>query len=143
MVDKTPEEGIVTLLENASVGVFNSNEDWSIVIGTTIDQPDNLISVMGTSGKAPNPMWNIDFPSVQVKVRGANSNYVAARQKARDIKDALLGLPSQNVNGDRWTAINMIGDITPIGNDAKQRPMFTINFALIIEPTAAGNRLTQ
>lgn len=139
---KTPEEGIRDLLVAAQIGTFNATSGWSIVIGRFIDAPNTQIAIVGTGGKAPNPKWNIDYPSVQVRVRGNNSGYVEARQKARDIKDLLLGLPSQDVNGDRWTAVNMIGDITQTGFDQKERPVFAVNFALIIEPSVTGNRET-
>lgn len=143
MSSYTVEEGLRDLLVNAGVGAFNANTGWSIIIGTLVDTgPDTVICINQTGGKAPNPKYNIDYPSAQVRVRGISSGWIAARQKARDVKDALLGLPSQTINGDRWDAINMIGDITPMGIDANGRPSFVVNFSLIIEPAVTGNRLT-
>lgn len=139
----TVTQGIKDLLVGASIGVFPPDTgDWIINIGRLTDEQDQMIAVSRAGGKAPNPKWNIDFPSVQVRVRGGKNGYLAAEQKARNVKDCLLGLPSQDLNGDRWTAINMIGDIAPMGWDPNDRPIFALNFALIIEPAVAGNRST-
>lgn len=134
-------EGIKDLLiASPAIGAFNATSGWSIVYGKLIDKPDTQIVLNRTGGKTPNPKWNIDYPSVQIRVRAANSGFIAGEQKAQNIKDRLLGLPSQDLNGDRWTGIWMIGDITAIGYDELQRHSWTLNFSLIIEPTETGNR---
>lgn len=135
--------GIKDLLERSpAIGSFNSTTatGWSIVYGKVIDFPDQLIIINRSGGKNPNPKWNLDYPSVQIKVRGKNSDYAGGEGKAQAIKDRLLGLPSQDINGDRWTAIYLIADITSLGYDLKERPMWVLNFSLIIEPSSTGNR---
>lgn len=133
----SPEDGIKDLL------VANGGGSWTfgtnLFIGRMIDQPDNVTFVISRPGSPPNPRYLIDFPSIQVIVRGNEDSYVAARTLAVKAKDILLGLPSQDLNGDRWVAINMIGDMAYVGADPKQRHMFSINFALIIEPAASGD----
>lgn len=133
-------DGIKDLLVAANCGVFNTAGTWQIVIGQTTELTNTLIVINETGGKQSNPAWAIDYPSIQVKVRGNVNGYQAAREKIRDIKNALLGLPSQDLNGDRWTAINAIGDITSMGVDQNNRPSFVMNFALIVEPSNAGYR---
>jgi hypothetical protein len=144
MASNLVEEGIRALLEVAPAIAQHTNiaQDWYINIGNMLTSPVCQVSVRRTGGKAPNPKWNIDYPSVQVRVRGSANDYLGAAQKARDIKDRLLGLPSQDVNGDRWTAVNMIGDITPMPDDKNGNPEWVLNFALIIEPSVTGNRST-
>lgn len=134
----TVADGVKGLLIAANVGQSNPAVDWFVSIGQSIAKPSNLISIMETGGKQPNPAWSIDYPSVQVRVRGGANNYIAAREKIRNVKDALLGLPSQTISGDRWTAINAIGDIAYMGNDANDLPSFVMNFALIIEPAVVA-----
>ncbi len=139
----SPAEGIKDLLVAASLGTFGATDGWSIRIGDLFDSPDTLVVIKESGGQPPNPAWLIDFPSVQIIIRGNEKGYQAARTQARKVKDELLGLPSQDLNGDRWVAINMISDIADIGRDEKKRPMWSINFGLIIEPaaTAETNRL--
>ncbi len=108
---------------------------WQIEIGKLPESPDQVIAIMNSTGKAPNPKWAIDYPSVQAIIRGkSNNGYTDAKSKAQDIKDVLLGLPSGEVNGDIIVAVNMIGDIASMGFDTSDRPLFSVNFSLIVEP---------
>lgn len=136
-----PCDGIKSLLVTASVGASGGSNDWAIYIGRMPDQPDNCICIYPSSGGAPNPKWLLDYPGIQVIVRGDEGNYDAARQKAQDVKDVLTGLPSQTITSDRWVGIWMVGDIQPVNWDPKKRWMFSLNFRLIIEP--ASNSLTH
>jgi hypothetical protein len=71
---------------------------------------------------------------LQIRVRGGVDDYPGAWQRINDVKEALLGLPSQDLEGDRWTAVNTVGDIVYLGHDEKSRPEFTLNFRCIVEP---------
>ena len=135
-----PAEGIKDLLVAAGVGVFAATTGWSIQVGKEPTKPDTVVTVYNTGGLAPNPKWLLDDPTVQVSIRGAKNGRVASRAKAQEVKDALLGLPSQDLNGDRWVSVTGIGDITDIGFDESNRPMHTVNFKLIIEPATGTNR---
>lgn len=136
-------EGIKDLLVTAGVGVFNATSGWSIHIGREPVKPDTVMTIARTGGLPSNPAYLLDYPNIQVRVRGKASGYQAAEQKIRDIKDALLGLPSQDLNGDRWVSITQLTDIVHIGFDDNDRPLFTVNLALIIEPptNALTNRI--
>ncbi len=135
-----PSEGIRDLLVAAGIGVFADQSDWGIYISKQPDNPEAVVTIYDSGGTASNPQFAVDFPSVQVRVRGRPNGYIEARNKCVDIKNALLGLPSQDLNGDRWVSISMIGDINALGYDQNQRPMLTTNYSLIIEPTSTGNR---
>lgn len=118
---------------------------WQLEIGMMPDSPDIVIGLIDTPGigQDPNPKWLLDYPSCQVMVRGAASGYLAVRDEARAVKDILLGITSQDVLGDRVVAINMQGDVGFIGRDEDMRPLFALNFALIVEPqsTPETNRV--
>lgn len=133
-----PADGIKDLLVAAGVGIFAAADGWSICIGKTVDLPDTLICCRQTGGQTPNPKWLLDYPSVQVIVRGNANGYADAFTKATAVKDVLLGLPSQDLNGDRWVQINGLGDIVDIGVDEKKRPRLAVNFSLILEPAASA-----
>jgi len=134
--------GIKDVLEVASVGTFGATTGWGIFISREPDtDQDTVITIYNTGGEDPNPRYLLDFPSVQVRVRGDRGGYQAAHTKAVDIRDALLGLPSQLLNGDQWVAVNEIGSINQLGYDENDRPLFTLNYGLIIQPAAGGNRI--
>lgn len=128
------------LLVTAGIGSFPPTTGWGISIGMTIASPDTLIVIRETGGRASMSGLGIDFPSVQVKVRGAVNGWAAARAKMKDVKNALLNLPSQTIGEDRYTAINAIGDVIDMGQDDNNRPSFVMNFALIVEPSENGYR---
>lgn len=133
-------EGMKDLLVTAGVGTEAAASGWGIWIGK-FPAKDTAVVVMHTGGITPNPRYLLDRPSMQVLVRGAPNRYTAAWDKAQAVKDALLGLPSQDIDSDRWVAINMIGDITNLGFDDNNRVTFSLNFSLIIEPATGTNRV--
>lgn len=135
-----PSEGIKDLLVTAAVGVFNAASGWSIHISRQPDGPDQALTIYDTSGNGSNPRYLLDFPGIQVRVRGAQQGSVAAREKCTDVLNALLGLPSQTIAGDLWVAIWQSGGIIFLGYDDKDRPQYTLNFLLAIEPTAGTYR---
>jgi len=112
---------------------------WSLEIGTAPDTPNKVTTLTDTGGLDPNPKYLLDFPTVQVVVRGDPNGYVAARTEARAVKDVCLGVDSQDIGTDRLVAINQLGDVAYIGRDDQMRPMFSINFALIVEPAESAN----
>jgi len=133
-------EGVRDLLVAGGVGTFGATTGWSIHIGRMVDRPDTAVVIYPSGGQPANPKWLLDFPSVMVQVRGNANDYASAFAKAEAVKSTLLGLPSQDLNGDRWVAINLAGDINPLGHDDSQRPLFSLNFRLIIEPASGINR---
>jgi len=135
-----PAEGLKDLLVTAGIGTFNATTGWSIRVAKERNKPDTHITCYSSGGLAANPKWLLDFPSVMIRVRGAANGYQSARVKAQAVKDALLGITSQTLNGDKWVAINAIGDINNLGFDDNDRPIFSLNFTLIIEPVSGDNR---
>lgn len=136
-----PAVGIKDLLVAASIGAFGGTAAWGIFIGKVPPTPQAAIAVVTTGGLPSNPKYLLDYPSVQVLIRGVANGYAAARVKAQAVKDVLLGLESQVINGDKWVHLNTLGDIQSLGYDENNCPMFSLNFSLIIEP--ATNVLTN
>ena len=112
---------------------------WQIEIGAMPDKPDDIIYINDSGGLPANPKWLLDYPSMQVVVRGAVGTYLDTFREAKAVKDLLLGVDSQDILGDRWVSITLNGDLGFIGRDEDERPMFSINFALIIEPQSVAN----
>ena len=136
----SPAVGVKDLLVAASMGTFGGTSGWSINVGKLPTTPDTAIACVVTGGLPPSPKWLLNQPSVQVMIRGKANGYVDAENKARAIVDALLGAPTQTVGGDFWGGITQIGDVVHAGYDETNRPLFTCNFSIIVEPKAGGHR---
>lgn len=123
---------------------FGGVTGWVRYVGNLPGEPDKIAAFMDSGGLNPWPHLRLDFPSIQVIVRGPKDSYGQAYGKARIIRDALLGLPSQDVVSEaetfRLVSVTMMGDINSIGNDTVDRPLLTINFRTIWEPPSGANR---
>jgi len=128
------------LLETAGVNV----NGWGLFVSKEPDPaPHRAITCFNTGGLQPSPKWSLDFPSVQIRVRGFPNGYQESRAKAEECKTALLGIDPQDVNGgiDRLVSVIIRTDIADIGFDQTNRPIHTINFNLITQPKADGYRI--
>jgi hypothetical protein len=141
-----PENGIRDLLVTAGVAKWTgySANDWRIVIPKFLEQGnagDRQISIRVYGGEPSNPAWLIDFVTIQCNIRGRPNDYENTQLKARQVKDALLGIPAQELGGDWWAGITQIGDLVAMSYDDKDRPSFILNLRAFIEP--ATNALTH
>jgi len=140
----SPATVIKDLLVSAGIGTFAATTGWAIYVSREPAQADNVphsvITCYDSGGLKPNPQWLLDEPTVQVMVRGNPNGYEAAYTKCQDVKNALLGLPSQTIGADRWVSISMLSDIAMLGYSEQNQPMLSLNFKLIIEPASGTNR---
>lgn len=121
-----------------AVGDIVVTNAWGMNISKLLATPDRTIGLFDTGGTNPNPAIRLDFKTLQVQVRGGANDNAVAYQKAQDVKDRLLGIDSQDVLGDRMVSLTMLGDITFAGRDENDRPIYTLNFRMIIEPVASA-----
>ncbi len=135
------EEGIKDLLVAVGVGTFGSQVGWGIFIGPEPTKPNTSITIREYAGPGPMAKWLVDFPNVQTMIRGSPGGYQAAKTKAQEVLDELHSIPSQDLNGDRWNSIIATSGPAYNGLDESDRPKFTINFKLIIEPASGTHRL--
>lgn len=135
MAEYPPSYGAKTLLT-----AHASTSGWNLQVGVMPDTPDKVISINDTGGYDPNPKWLLDNLTLQVMVRGAVGGYLATYQEAKTVKNILLGLTSQNISGDRWVSVTQAGDLAFIGRDEQMRPLFSMNFVLIIQPQTATDQ---
>lgn len=137
-----PADIVADLLVTAGVGAKGSQSSWGIFIGIEPVTPKAAITVYNTGGRMANPAWRVDYPSVQVRIRGVQNGYTASRAKAQAVKDALLGIASQTLgSGDRLISIALRGDIIDLGMDPNNQPLHTVNLDLILEPVSGTHRL--
>jgi hypothetical protein len=132
----SPADVAATLVPDTIIGGASG---WAVRIGKMPDTPARHVVFYDSGGMNPNPRWRVDFPTFQVRVRGGNGEYGVAYDKIRQIRDALLGLDSQDVGPDRWVSVIVMGDIAFVGYES-DRPEFTVNFRVIIEPASGANR---
>lgn len=112
---------------------------WGVWIGKQPSAPDRAITIYDSTGLAPNPRWLLDYPGVQVRARGGQQDYELAALEIRKVRDYLLGIDSYTAaDGDRIVHVNGIGDIGHTGWDDQNRPEFTFNLRLIIEPVPSA-----
>lgn len=140
MANINPIEHIADLLVASAVGARNSQLPWGIFVGKRPVSPDSAITLYNSGGKNPNPKWLVDFPSVQALIRGAANAGAATYDKAREVRDVLLGCDSVTINGERLVSVTLIGDIATMGFDDNNRQMLAVNFSLIVEPASGNNR---
>jgi hypothetical protein len=112
---------------------------WTIEIGAMPKTPNQIIVITDTGGLDPNPKWLLDFPRLQIMVRGDVGDYLDTFREAKAVKDLLLGITSLDLNDDRWVSVTGNGDLGFVGRDENMRPLFAMNFALIIEPQSVAN----
>lgn len=132
------------LQQQVSTSILGGATGWTRYVGNLPGSPDKVAAFIDSGGLNPWPHLLLDFPSVQVLVRGPKDSYGVAYAKAREIRDALLGIDSQDVVVDaethRLVSVTMMGDIASIGNDSVDRPLLSINFRTIWEPPSGANR---
>jgi len=136
-----PAESVKDILVSAGVGTFAVATGWGIFIGPLPSNNDTVIVVnQAPAGMDPYPHLLIDFPNIQVLVRGKAGGYQAARDKCGEVADALNGLTDTTVNSDVWQSVRQIGNIGFLGIDDNKRPLFSLNFTAIVLPASGTYR---
>jgi hypothetical protein len=112
---------------------------WSVWIGKQPDKPDRCVTIYDTGGLDPNPKWALNYPSIQVRVRGDINDYLLVYTKAQQLRNLTVGKDSYTAsNGDLICSITGIGDIMSMGRDENNRPEIVFNLRMIIEENLAG-----
>lgn len=119
---------------------LNGKATFNLNVGAFPATPDEAVLVTSSGGQNPYPHLALNFPSVQVLVRGKASGYVAASDEIRSICNFLLGFGNITINTDVYRSCNQLGDVIYLGQDNNSRPMFSANFWFIVEPSDLGNR---
>ncbi len=130
-----PSKECIEILLAASI-VGSPTQSWPAFVGGLQSTPDAQVSVVDTPGQTPNPKYLVDFPTIQVMVRGAPNGYEDAWAKGLAIKDKLLGMDPYNHSTSRWDGVTGLGDLM-LRNDENSRPLIAVNFRIIREPSSA------
>jgi hypothetical protein len=126
----SPAKGAHSLLNIAAI----TADGWTVVYSRLTPDPDKLIAVLDSGGLTPHPARLYDQRTIQCLIRGAADKYDATYAKALLVRDRLLGLPSQLVLGDWWAGVVGLGDIAHVSYANENRPVFSVNFRIMMEP---------
>jgi hypothetical protein len=133
-MSNAPSADIAEFMQTNGIGFLAATTGWSIFESREPVSPDSTITVYDSGGLASNPAWILDFPSIQIRVRGDIGRYDLAYTKCQEIKDLLLGLPKQVINTTEYIGVWALGDITSLGYDDNKRPILVQNWRIAREP---------
>ena len=132
----SPAEGISAILEGDNL--IGGATGWASAVAGLHDK-GQMVACLDSGGRAGEVKVSIDYPTVQVLVRPTVSGYSTGYAKARAIYDHLLAIENATEYPE-LVSCTAIGFINPLGRDANNHPIFSLNWQLIIEPTNLGNR---
>lgn len=124
------------LMVAAGIGVFAATSGWAIGIGKELPNPDTFVTIYDTGGPAPMPHLTEEYPTAQIRVRGAVGGYEAAYQKARDARAQVKGQGPLLIGGTHYAGFWVVSEPGLIGYDDSNRPLFTFNVRAIRGETA-------
>jgi hypothetical protein len=104
--------------------------DWFICQGFSQDGPsiaDRQIVIAETPGEPPLNRWAIDYPSVQVVVRGGPDDYQAVKEKMQDVFYALHEQEGYLSPSFVFMVSKQSAPIS-MGQDERRRPRLAWNF---------------
>lgn len=138
--DTSPAYGLKQVLAAASPAVISST--WPVFIGNMPSDPDRCMSIRDYGGLTAEVGLAVDYPKVQVKLRGSRgaTSYPETYDQAKKVFDALVGIPSRPVAWPNLVSVVPVGHIVPIGRDQSDRELITVNFQLIVAFDTAGHR---
>lgn len=115
---------------------------WGFFVGDLPADPDKAVMFKDVGGRAGEVNVAIDYPTMQVLVRGPSGgdSYAQAFDKARAIQRALIRIPSGGAEFPELTSITAIGHVVHVGKSERDRHVFSLNFQLIVSYTSDGYR---
>lgn len=126
----SPAKDITSYLGTSASGT-GLTEATNLFYNKMPDTPDAVVSVHDTGGGAPSSSAEkLEYPTVQVLIRGAKMGYDTGYATAEDVKNALHKLVKQTINSTTYISIWATTDIFFLENDSDDRPIFSINFRI-------------
>lgn len=124
----TFQEDVGTLLKAASVcSTSASASQWRLFYRDLEPTPDRIVAVMPSGGQQGEGSVQIDYPSVQVLVRGTITESSGLETMVQAV-NSTLHLYDGVVNGRAYVNITRQGDVHFLGRDGNQRPLYSLNF---------------
>ena len=125
---------IAARLITQGVGVTGTEASWVVFKGREQPKPDQTITLLETGGNPNQPHEGemLDFPTFQVRVRGATSTtgYPAARTKLAAARTALEGMTG-TFSGRYYCQVTANGEALILGYDENNRPIVVMYFTAL------------
>ncbi len=130
---KSPAHGLALYLAGVGVGVFGSDDQWSINVNAEPESPADAVTLYDTGGGGQDTdELDISRPSLQVRVRGTSYSDVFAKHE--EIKTALVDdSSSATIEGFRVIDILMTSNIATLGRDDQNRHVLVANYQAVIQ----------
>ncbi len=127
------DEGLARYLETHGFGTYQpTGAGGTIFVGKLPQQPDVCLAIFPTGGFVASIKDGYDFPTIQVRVRGAPHDYRATEARAQAAYNQLQGLKQHKLSNG-ILIVRMQGmQSAPnyIAPDERERPEFSINYML-------------
>ncbi len=131
---KTPAHETATYLTAQGVtAAVGGSAQWSAYIGREPLTPDDVVTCYDTGGPV-GPLIDLRRPSVQVRVR--SDDYDAGWQKINEAHETLVAATRTAVTDGFVLGWFASSDVTFIGRDDMDRPIFTANFEMLRDGAA-------
>jgi len=99
------------------------------------DAPDASTALIESLGPTPEQVFGASVAAVSVvrvraMCRGARNDYLAARQKATQVRSSLGAIRNETILGQTVLCVMATGDVYPIGRDGDDRPVIGVDFTI-------------
>lgn len=116
----------------------DASKDWQIRVGYLQAAPNRSICVYPAGGRPPESGPAVDYPNIQVRVRGEANDYDAVQKKELAIYLFLHAGNAPIQFGSDWVyCYAMQSEAIPLGQDENRRPSLVRNYRIMKErPTS-------
>ena len=128
---------IVDLLHTNSLGTFGTD----LYIGKEPAEVQSCVTIYQYGGHDPDPKFRLNYPSIQIRVKGDVNGYSVAEQKMQSIVNVLLGMAKQTINSNVYVGVWQIADTMFLKYDENEHPIFVSNWRIAVQPSISDNRI--
>lgn len=107
---------------------------FPVYIGPSNERLDSHTAIIDTNSNM-NPRWLRDTYNIQIFGYYQRADYARGYEDMSDIRDAIVGKPPEEVDGDVWLRFLLVNGPSFIGVDSNGRNMFSMNFEITKDPS--------
>lgn len=109
-----------------------SSTDWFIYEGYMQEAPDRAICIYQAGGRPPETGQPVDYPTIQIKVRGQANDYQAVQAQEAAIYKLLHATAAPILLGSAYVYCYAVqsGPLS-LGQDTNRRPMLARNYRVM------------